>query len=119
MRQLLLVALALLGLATQALAHSALERTEPKDGAQLRQSPNEVRMWFAEPIKVQLSTVTVSDAAGKQIDQRDLHADEQEPTQVRLSLPKDLAPGVYRVTWSAIAPDLHVGKGTFSFQIAR
>ena len=101
------------------LAHSALQRSEPKDGARLAQSPNEIRIWFSEPIKVALSSFAVRDRAGKQIDKGDLRADVKEPMLVHLSLPPKLGPGVYKVSWSAVAQDLHVGKGGFSFEIAR
>ena len=100
-----------------AVGHSSLERSEPKDGETLKVVPGEIRMWFTEPIKVGLSTFEVRNAAGKQIDQRDLRADEKQPALVRLSLPADLSAGTYKVTWSAVAQDLHVAKGNFSFRI--
>lgn len=105
-------------LAAPAFGHSSLERSEPKDGETLKGAPREIRMWFTEPIKVGLSTFEVRNAAGKQVDQRDLRADEKQPALVRLSLPATLAPGVYKMTWSAVAQDLHVGKGSFSFRVA-
>jgi len=105
-------------LAVPALGHSSLERSEPKDGETLKVAPREIRMWFTEPIKVGLSTFEVRNAAGKQVDQRDLRTDEKQPALVRLSLPANLAPGVYKVTWSAVAQDLHVGKGGFNFRVA-
>ncbi|MDQ3200177.1 MAG: copper resistance protein CopC [Verrucomicrobiota bacterium] len=108
----------LLAFAANVLAHSALERTQPKDGASLKEAPREIQMWFSEPIKVGLSTIEVRDAAGNQVDQRDLRTGEKTPALVRLSLPEKLAPGTYKVTWSAVAQDLHVGKGSFSFRIA-
>ena len=105
-------------LASPALGHSSLERSEPKDGETLKVAPGEIRMWFTEPIKVGLSTFEVRNEAGKQIDQRDLHADENQSALVRLSLPADLSAGTYKVTWSAVAEDLHVTRGNFSFRIA-
>lgn len=110
-----LITLLLLG--ASALGHSEFEGSSPKDGETIRASPSEVRIWFSEPIKVGLSTVAVSDASGKQVDRRDLRADEKQSTLVRLSLPANLAPGLYKVTWSAVAQDLHVGKGSFSFHV--
>jgi methionine-rich copper-binding protein CopC len=104
-------------LAAPALGHSSLERSEPKDGETLKVAPGEIRMWFTEPIKVGLSTFEVRNAAGKQVDQRDLHADEKQPALVRLSLSASLPPGLYKVNWSAVAQDLHVGKGGFSFRV--
>ena len=115
------VCVAIVGLAlfaAQAVGHSSLERSEPKDGETLKVAPGEIRMWFTEPIKVGLSTFEVRNQAGEQIDQRDLRADEKQPALVRLSLPADLSAGIYKVTWSAVAQDLHVSKGDFSFRIA-
>lgn len=37
---------------------------------------------------------------------------------VRLSSLPNLAPDVYMVTWSALAWDLQVSKGAFSFEVA-
>jgi methionine-rich copper-binding protein CopC len=100
------------------MAHSAFVRSDPKAGDTLKSSPSEIRVWFSEPIKVGLSTFEVRDAAGKQLDQRDLRADAKEPTMVHLSLAANLAPGIYKVSWSAVAQDLHVGKGGFRFTVA-
>ncbi len=84
----------------------------------MKEGPPEIRLWFSEPIKVGLSTIEVRDAAGKQVDQRNLRADEKTPVLVHLSLSAKLAAGPYKVTWSAVAQDLHVGKGSFSFRVA-
>jgi methionine-rich copper-binding protein CopC len=116
--RLLFAIVILVFLAVSAFGHSSLERSEPKDGETLKVAPREIRMWFTEPIKVGLSTFEVRNVAGKQVDQRDLHSDQKQPALVRLSLPASLAPGVYKVTWSAVAQDLHVGKGSFSFRVA-
>lgn len=105
-------------LTAPARGHSSLERSEPKDGQTFKVAPREIQMWFSEPIKVGLSTFAVRNAAGEQVDQHDLHADEKQPALVRLSLAANLAPGLYKVTWSAVAQDLHVGRGVFSFRIA-
>ena len=117
MTRLFLVVLIAMALAGQAIAHSALDHSEPKDGAKLKQAPNEVRLWFTAPIKVALSSIEVRDSTGRQIDRRDLHADEAAPALIRLSLPA-LGPGAYKVIWSVVARDLHVTKGSFSFQVA-
>jgi methionine-rich copper-binding protein CopC len=105
-------------LVSPALAHSSLERSEPKDGETLKAAPGEIRIWFTEPIKVTLSTIEVRNANGRPVDRRDLRADEKQLTLVRLSLPSGLSAGIYKVTWSAVAQDLHVTKGNFSFRVA-
>ena len=108
----------LLALTTPVWAHSSLAHSEPKNGAVLKQAPQEVRMWFTEPIKAGLSTIEVRDATGKQVDKRDLHVDKETPALVHLSLVAGLAPGSYTVTWSAVAQDLHVAKGRLTFRLA-
>ena len=118
MSRILFAIVSLVLLAGPAFGHSSLERSEPKDGETLKMAPSEIRIWFTEPIKVGLSTFEVRNAVGKQIDQRDLHADEKQPALVRLSLPAELSPGAYKVIWSAVAQDLHVTKGSFSFRVA-
>jgi len=98
-------------------AHSTLTRSEPSSGAVLTRSPNEIKIWFSEPIKVGLSAVEIQDSNGKKADHGDLRADEREPTLVHLTLPEKLGPGIYVVTWQAVAQDLHVTKGKYSFEI--
>ena len=105
--------------AISASAHSTLENSEPKDGAVLKQAPNEIRMWFTEPLKVQLSTIEVRDPSGKQVDRGDLHADKKQPTLLHLSLTPTLGPGTYKVSWNAVAQDMHVSKGNFAFRVSR
>ena len=99
-------------------SHSALERSEPKSGAVLPVAPNELRIWFTEPIKVGLSTIEVRDESGRQVDQKSLRADGQEKSLVHLALRQDLMPGTYRVTWTAVAQDMHASKGSFEFKLA-
>jgi len=104
-------------IAAPAWAHSTLDHSEPKDRSVLKQAPREIRMWFTEPIKAKLSTIEVRDTGGKQVDQGNLAADEKDPALVRLSLISEIAPGTYKITWTAVAQDLHVSKGSFSFQV--
>jgi methionine-rich copper-binding protein CopC len=118
MKRLVVAVVSLLLLMTPVFGHSSVVRSEPTNGETLKVPPREIRIWFSEPIKVGLSTFAVCNAAGKQIDQRDLRADEKEPALLRLTLPAVLTPGVYKVKWTAVAEDLHVTKGEFSFRIA-
>ncbi len=99
-------------------AHTTLARSEPKADAILATAPNELQLWFTEPFKVGLSTIEVRDAAGKQVDGRDLRADAKNPKLVHLSLGGKLAGGTYQVKWTAVAEDMHVSKGSFTFRVA-
>jgi methionine-rich copper-binding protein CopC len=112
-----MASLFLFGVTPVVQAHSDFVRSAPAKGAVLKAAPKEIKIWFSDPIKTALSTIEVSDPNGKQVDLGNLHADEKEPRLVRLSLAPRLAPGVYRVSWNAVAQDLHVGKGAFTFQI--
>lgn len=114
----LLAALTLFLAATPGWAHSSLEKSEPKSGAVLPQSPNELKIWFTEPIKIGLSTIEVRDEAGKQVDQHDLRADAKEKSVAVLNLTKNLGRGSYKVSWTAVAQDMHVSKGVFTFRVA-
>jgi methionine-rich copper-binding protein CopC len=107
----------LVAVAEPAQAHSAFVRSEPQDGAQLKQSPNEIKIWFTEPIRVSLSTFEMRDESGKKLDLHTAQTDEKDATIVHLSLAEQLRPGLYRVTWTAVAQDLHPGKGTLSFRV--
>lgn len=118
MKQVILTFVSLMLATGIAMAHSSLLRSKPANNATLKESPNEIKLWFSEPIKTALSTIEVHDAAGKKVDLNNLHADGKEPALVRLSLPEHLPPRTYKVTWSAVAQDLHVGKGSFSFRVA-
>ena len=111
------VALSLLAALPSATAHSTLDHSEPKAGAVLKSSPNELRIWFTEPIKVALSTVEARNETGQQIDRKDLRADKKEPALVSLSLLPNLGAGTYNVSWTAAAQDMHVSKGSFSFRV--
>lgn len=118
MNRILFTIIGLVFLAASALGHSSLSRSEPRDGETLKVAPPEIRIWFTEPIKVGLSTFAVRNEAGKQVDQRDLRADEKQAVLIHLSLPANLPAGTYKVSWSAVAQDLHVTKGSLSFRVA-
>lgn len=114
----LIAVLFLFGALVSAQAHSTLQRSEPKDGAVLKQAPTEVKIWFTEPIKVGLSTIVVRDGSGKQVDGKDARADAKEPSLVHLSLVPALGAATYKVSYTAVAQDMHVSKGSFSFQVS-
>ena len=57
-------------------AHALLDHSEPMAGQALATSPEELRMWFTQPVKAALSTIEVFDVEGKQVDKRDLHTNK-------------------------------------------
>ncbi len=97
-----------------AFGHAKLLGTSPASGEQLEDAPKRLTLKFNEA--VQLGALKLS------TDGRDIpltiDANAAGTAQVTVALPA-LAPGTYRVQWSALTvDDGHVVKGTFSFVVA-
>jgi copper resistance protein C len=96
------------------LAHARLLASSPSAGAQLDAPPQALTLKFDE--KVQLAVLKLS-TAGADIPLQ-FDRGTEGATLVSVALPS-LAPGGYRVQWSALTvDDGHVVKGTFSFTVA-
>jgi methionine-rich copper-binding protein CopC len=109
--------LSLLATAIQADAHAFLVRAEPQVGSRIKKAPNEVRIWFNEPVKPALSSIKVFDGNGKQIDNKDTDLDRGNRALLHVSLASALAPGTYKVIWRVTSVDTHVTNGDFRFQV--
>ncbi len=97
-----------------AFGHAKLLSSSPAANAELAVAPTVLNLQFSEA--AQLAVLKLS-AAGVAIP---LKIDRGATAAVRVSIALPaLAPGVYRVEWTALAADDgHVTKGTFSFTIA-
>jgi methionine-rich copper-binding protein CopC len=100
-----------------AFAHAQLRRADPPVGATVHSPPTQVELTFSEAIEPRFSTVTITDAAGVQVDKRDLHAMPGDAKHLAVSLGA-LPPGIYTVIWHATSVDTHKTEGTFSFSVA-
>ncbi len=69
--------------------------------------------WMTEELDTAFSKLQVFDAHGTEIDKKDIDVSGATMT---VSLPK-LGPGIYRVSWKAVATDTHKTSGTFSFTV--
>ena len=58
------------------------------------------------------------EAAGQQVDKKDVHGDPKKPRELIVSLPASLGAGAYKVIWRAVAADTHVTNGEFTFRVA-
>jgi methionine-rich copper-binding protein CopC len=110
------VALALLGVAADALAHVALQRAVPAPDSVVHGSPAEVRLWFTDPIEAVFSAVVVRDGDGRRVDAQDPRVDPSDSACLHVSL-RSLPPGIYRVHWRAVSVDTHVTEGDFTFAV--
>lgn len=98
-------------------AHAALDRAEPAANAVLAESPEQVTIWFTEPLEPQLSEIVVFNAAGEQVDNGDTQVDEADPTVMRVTLPP-LPEGSYTVSWKNVSTvDGHPVSGSYVFSV--
>jgi methionine-rich copper-binding protein CopC len=99
------------------IAHSYLERAEPRAGSTVKAAPTEVRLRFTERLEAAFSTVRVTDETGKRVDRGDAQMDAGAPRELRVPL-GPLAPGRYAVHWRVLSVDSHVVEGSFTFRVA-
>jgi hypothetical protein len=85
-------------------------------GAVVRTAPAQVRIWFDGDLEPAFSRLTVTDAAGKQVDRGDSGVAPDNHRLLQIALPP-LAPGVYKVTWSVLAVDGHRTEGDYRFTL--
>jgi methionine-rich copper-binding protein CopC len=102
---------------TRAEAHAQLRQANPAVGATIASAPSQVELTFSEALEPHFSTVVVQDAAGSQVDKRDLHVVGGDATHVAVGLPTVPA-GSYTVIWHATSVDTHRTEGSFTFTIA-
>ena len=101
-----------------AAAHAFLDHALPAVGSTVHEPPNEVRLWFTEPLEPAFCRVRVVDASGKDVDAGDAHVDASNASVLAASV-HPLPPGTYRVVWRVVSVDTHVTEGDYTFDIAR
>lgn len=95
-----------------AAAHSQLRGSTPAEGATLAEAPAELILRFNEP--VQLTALRLLAADNTDVPLRRTRDMAPRPEH-RAGLPRDLAPGAWRVVWRAISADGHEIGGTLRF----
>ena len=110
---------ALLGLAAanQAQAHAFIDKTDPLVGGKIKEAPATVRLWYTQALEPAFSRVQVFDAAGKEVDRKDVRVDAKNPRLLAVSLPPGAGAGTYKVVWRVVSVDTHVTEGSFTFQV--
>ncbi len=117
----ILLTLILIGLTTTsaASAHARLFRSNPEDGAVLVEAPQEVYLWFDEPVIVEFVSVELLDANVQSAGEVKLRSEASDPTLIIASMPT-LQTGVYSLTWKVLSnADNHVTRGTLVFGIGQ
>ncbi len=110
------LAFVMIGLPAAASAHAFLQSSVPAVGGTVRTAPAEVRIDFTEGVEPAFTTMEVANAQGQRVDRGAGHL-EGDDTHFAVPL-KTLPPGVYRVTWKAVATDTHHTQGSFTFTVA-
>ena len=108
-----IIALMLLLANGEAMAHSMLERTEPRVGNRVATAPREVTLWFTQKLEPAFSTITVTDATGKRVDTGKTRVNG---SQMSVSI-RPGGSGTYHVTWRVLSVDTHATDGSFNFQV--
>jgi copper resistance protein C len=105
----------LAGLAGPAWAHAFLEHASPGAGATDATAPKMVDLSFSAALDPNASGVTVTDAAG-----HDMEAAQAEirDASMRVAL-KPLKPGSYHVSWHAVSTDTHRTEGSYDFTVGQ
>ncbi len=102
---------------THARAHAFLDHTNPLVGSAVKQAPADVRLWYTQGLEPAFSRVQVFDAAGKEVDEKDVHLDAKNNHLLVVSLPAGLGAGTYKVVWRVVSVDTHPTEGSFKFRV--
>jgi len=100
-------------------AHAELDHCAPAVDATVAQVPGQVVCVMSEEIDTKLSTLSVWDANGVQVDKKDAHVDLNDPDHKTLIVsldPASMKDGIYTVKYHTVTPDDGgVTDGTFQF----
>jgi methionine-rich copper-binding protein CopC len=108
-----IAALLVVTAAAAAFAHAKMTTSKPEDGSTVAAGLSEIELSFSHPLR--LSMVHVRDG-----NKRDIPLKSELPlsfapvAKIRVD---GLTPGSYEVTWTAVAEDGHVMKGSFAFSV--
>jgi copper resistance protein C len=98
-----------------AFAHVFPKTQQPGAGATVA-APSKVTITFDGPLEPAFSSLTVTDAAGKQVNTAKSVVDTQQPAVESVALPA-LPAGKYTVHWVSVASDGHRTHGDYSFSV--
>ena len=103
--------------AEEVYAHANLARSAPAPNSTLDGPPNQVVVWFTEPVEPDFSEIQVLDAQGDRVDRDDSIVDRNDPTAVSVTL-GPLPNGTYTVAWKNVSTvDGHRVRGSFVFSV--
>lgn len=104
---------AALALAGSAEAHAHLVSASPAAGAK-GPAPAQIKLTFSEGLVGKFSKLGLTDAAGRKAP---LGPAAVNGKQMSAPVAGKLAPGAYKVTWTAVSADTHRTSGGYSFSV--
>lgn len=100
-----------------ALAHALLKKATPAVGGTVSASPSEIRINFSEGVEPRFSGIALASEAGASVPLGKSSVDPADKSTLITPVPQALKPGVYTVTWHAVAVDTHKTQGSFQFTV--
>ena len=98
-------------------AHALLRESDPAAGSSLDRAPSRVVLTFTERPEPGLSSISVLDTGGQQVERGQSAPVEGAPLQFAVGL-GDLPDGTYTVSWRVVSKDDgHVTVGSFAFGV--
>jgi copper transport protein len=102
---------------TPVLGHAVIVQTAPAANDELSSAPDEIRLWFTEPLEPNFSRITLHDSSGKPVDTAPSQVDSTDAHQMFVPL-ESLPDGLYTVAWRVVsAADGHATDGSFAFGV--
>ena len=100
-------------------AHAQLQSADPAVGGTVSASPAEIQLTFGEAVNPRSSTIALAIDKGAKVAIGTPHAAPGNASVFVAPISHPLKPGVYKVTWHAVAAD-DGGKtqGNFTFTVA-
>lgn len=100
-----------------AMLHTHLTDSYPKKDSTVTTAPDQIRLWFNEPVSVSLSRITVLAPDSSRVKLGKVR-DTDDTLSVAAPVEAPLAPGRYVVQWRTGSRDGHLVKGEYAFILA-
>jgi len=97
--------------------HLQLDRSAPAADSTVRGPVEELRFWFAQPPRLEPTTIRLVGPDEELIELGELRATVDDASILFTPVSDATPPGVYRVIWRTMATDGHVVRGDFSFTV--
>ena len=111
----LLVSFTLVVPASGLAMHNHLTKSTPAAEETIT-SPKEIRLWFAEKVEPQFSSMGLLTADSSKVEIGKAHATD-DPLSIAADIGKKLPAGKYVVTWRSAGDDGHAVRGKFAFTV--